>query len=46
MMMFDDISDSLQPGPLYAQCSAMKDALHKPSPDMVDLDFNLLTVRI
>ena len=35
MMKFDDISDSLPPGPLRAQCSALKNALHQRSPAMV-----------
>ena len=37
MMRFDDISDSLPYGPLRAQCSALKNALHKRSPDIVDV---------
>ena len=36
MMRFDDISESLQSGPLRAHCNALKDALHQRSSDMVD----------
>ena len=37
MMRFDDISDSLLSAPLRAQCSALKNALHQRSPDIVDV---------
>jgi len=37
MMRFDDISDSLPSGPLRAQCSALKNAPHQRSPDIVDV---------
>ena len=37
MMRFDNISDSLPSGPLRAQCSALKNAFHQRSPDIVDV---------
>jgi len=43
-MRFDDISDSLPSGPLRAQCIALKNALHRRSPDIVDVYNNLQSV--
>lgn len=35
MMKFDAISTEISPGPLHAQCDALKTALHQRSPDMI-----------